>query len=246
MGEIKVLGSLKELPKREVTAQTIWTDLCENVHLHYRNIRLDFSEVEWAHFRAAINMLGLAVEECAIKNNFREGNPNFLIQQVYQVPLSASSEYYPDRVSIEKNLDNTVHLHYRDVRLHLSSGEFELMAQAFEEARRKFRKPASFPFLNTREAKRGMVPIDSVNPYDKGHKPGVIDDDHRAGIEYCKGLIMDGHKIRPIMVMSNGQRIDGFKRYMAFKELGYKEIEVIVDPFPGRLGIQERQSMIDD
>jgi len=73
-------------------------------------------------------------------------------------------------------------------------------------------------------------------------KPG---EDHKSGIARCKEMIKAGKKLRPILVASNGQRLDGFKRYMAHKELGHKTIEVIVDP-NGRMGGQDGQAFNEE
>ena len=96
--------------------------------------RLDFSEKEWAHFRAAINHLGMAVEHCSEENDYKEGNPNFLIQQIFNHPLKTDSDYYKNRFTLELQKDNTVHLHYRDLRLHFTLPEFEDIAEMFRKA----------------------------------------------------------------------------------------------------------------
>jgi hypothetical protein len=106
---------------------------------------------------------------------------------------------------------------------------------------------------------RARLDIDTINPYDRNHFPGRIDDEHKRGIEVAKRLISQGKNILPVLVrdfnidsdpercgrafnLSSGlavdfryQRLDGFKRYMAYKELGHKVIECIVDnnSFPG-------------
>ena len=106
---------------------------------------------------------------------------------------------------------------------------------------------------------RVEVDLDQINPYDINHPPGWIDEGHALGIEVVKGLITAGKPILPILVRDFGidsdpercgrafnesaglplnyryQRLDGFKRYMAYKELGYDRIECILDneSFPG-------------
>ena len=244
MGDIKKLLSGGEIEPRQITATSIWTDLCENVHLHYRNIRLEFSEKEFATFRAAMHHLGKAVEFNADRTKYAEGDPMFLSQQVFKTSLKANSDYYPDRVTIELERDNTVHFHYRDLRLHWSLDEFNKIADMFIEAKKNFDNLKEFPY-KYKEAKQRWVHIDLIQPYDVGHRALAIDKEHREGIEYVKGLIQEGKKIRPILVGTNGQRLDGFKRYMAAKELGHTEIECIIDP-SAEVGGQHNQSMIAD
>jgi len=246
MGHIKKVLAMGMLPRRSVTPNMMWTDLCENVHFHYRNIRFDFSEVEFARLRAAINHLGMAVEYCSNEYGYSEGDPNFLVQQKFEEAIIADSDYYPDRVTIEHQKDGTVHFHYRDLRLHWSEREFEIIAELFCQAQEDIDTGANkFPHADVTEKTRVEVNIDQIQPYDEGHRPLVFDKDHREGIEYCKGLIEEGKKIRPILVDTTGQRLDGFKRYFAHLESGLKTIECIIDPF-GKMGGQHNQSMIDD
>ncbi len=249
MGEIKKLLAGGQLEPRVVEATRFFTDLCENVHIHYRNIRLDLSAVELAYWRSGILNMGMAMEKTIEKYNWREGDPNFLVMFDFNFPVSANSDYYPNRMSIELQRDNTVHVHYRDLRLHLTESEFMDMAKMFGEALERYRERTEFPLKDVQEVTRAVVPIDSVIPWDNGHKPldGEFEKYHREGIEHCKKLILEGKKIRPILVDAKGQRLDGFKRYFAFKELGYKEIEVIVDPNPSSLpGGQNNQGFEDD
>lgn len=241
MGAIKKVLAEGEIPPRSVTPGAIWSDLCENVHLHYRNTRFDFSEKEWAHFRAAINKLGIAVEHESVERDYKEGDPNFLVHMMFNTPLKADSEYYQNRCTIELQKDNTVHFHYRDLRLHWSNEEFIEIARMFLRAMGKFCTLKPFPYRNVTEKITATVNIDLIQPYDEGHKPLAIDEEHRKGIDFIKSEIKRGVKIRPILVNTDGQRLDGFKRYTAHKELGIDVIDCIIDPY-GQMGGQNNQS----
>ena len=245
MGEIRKVLAMGELPPRDVTPTMLWGDLCEDVHLHFRNLRFDYSEDEWAHFRAGINHIGMGVEYAAEENDYEEGDPNFLIQVLYNEPVLSQSAYYPDRVTVELQKDNTVHFHYRDLRMHLGYEEFKTIAGMFVDSLNELDALTEFPHKGIKKPTLVSVPVESVQPYDAGHRPLAEDDVHREGIEYAKGLIKEGRKLRPILVNDEGQRLDGFKRYMAQLESGIKEIECIVDPF-GEMGGQHNQNMIAD
>lgn len=182
MGEIKKLLGADKIPFRTITSNMIWGDLCENIHLHYRNLRLDFSHKEWAHFRAAVQMIGLNVEEQIEKTGHREGDPNFLIQIKYNEPLRTDSRYYPNRFTLEVQKDNTVHMHYRDLRIHMTYEECEKIADMFIEARETMKQSIEFPFKGVLEKKFAILPIDSIQPYDRGHLPLAEDTDHRNAI----------------------------------------------------------------
>jgi len=241
----KLLAGTKKLQLRNITANQVWADLCEDIHLHYRNLRLDFSMLEWATFRAAVNHLGKAVEHCIEKYDYEEGDPNFLVGMYFNTLIPSDSEYYPNRCTLELQKDNTVHFHYRDVRLHWTLQEFKQIGALFENAMEKLRaaEQTKFPYKDVTTATHTSVPIDMIQPYDAGHLPFAEDDRHREGIEHVKKLIKSGANIRPILVAPDGQRLDGFKRYMAFKELGCDRIDCIIDPF-GQMGGQHNQSLV--
>ncbi len=245
MGAIKKVLSALRISPRYLTARGIWGDLCENVHLHYRNIRFDFSVKEWAAFCAAINNIQKGIEFSIEDKKYREGDPNFLLQVQYNVSLESDSDYYPNRSVLEIQQDNTVHFHYRDIRLHWTSDEFEVIARQFSEAMGVYTKQNDFPYKVVTKPVILAVELDDIQPYDKGHRPLAEDQEHREGIEYVKQLMQEGKKIRPILVDTQGQRMDGYKRYIAHKELGHRIIRCLVDP-NARMGGQHNQSFLDD
>src|ERR1044071_2984115 len=63
-------------------------------------------------------------------------------------------------------------------------------------------------------------------------KDGKTTQEHRDGIDYIKEVLTKGAKILPVLVVDNEDgtftRLDGFKRCIAHKELGYKFIEAFV------------------
>ena len=66
---------------------------------------------------------------------------------------------------------------------------------------------------------------------------------HRATIDLMKICILEGRKIRPIAITRinehHYQRLDGFCRYWAYKELGYKSIPCVLADTPGCQGGME-------
>ena len=246
MGEIRKVLSLNKLEPRLISCRQIWADLCENIHLHYRNLRLEFSPREWGTFVSAIMMLAKSIDMGIEKKNWRPGNADFLLHMNYKNGLESNSDYYPTRLSVELQLDGTYHIHYRDLRLHLTQGEFMDLRDAFKEVEDTIDKLQPFPFANVEKPTLVKLPIEEVQPYDSGHPPSFsMDKEHRDGIDVCKELIKQGKHIRPIVLDTRGRRMDGFKRYMAQKEMGIKEIEVIVDP-DGEKGCQDGLPFCDE
>lgn len=93
--------------------------------------------------------------------------------------------------------------------------------------------------------RRLFIPLDRLDIYDEAHelqpdgsfivdekKDGKSTEDHLKGIEYIKSVIKEGKKTMPVLVVDNDNgtytRLDGFKRCIAYKESGYKNIEAFV------------------
>jgi len=77
------------------------------------------------------------------------------------------------------------------------------------------------------------VPIELIAPDDVSHNINDIDKDHREGADMVKKLIQEGKKILPIACNYYGRRTDGFKRYVAYKELGYKTLKIVISNVEG-------------
>ena len=87
-----------------------------------------------------------------------------------------------------------------------------------------------------------LLPMGIIDPFDSDHtqygrgflvKPYESLQTHRhiLIIEWMKTMIIENFEIRPILVQKLGdrfQRLDGFCRYWAYKELGYTEIPVVL------------------
>jgi hypothetical protein len=225
MGDIRKVLYLKELPKRTITPTKFWTDLCENFHLHLRNIRLDFSIREFKQLAEFVIKILPKVLDTIKKVDYKEGNHDFLAMFSTRQVISQDSDYYADRFSIELQKDSTIHIHYRDLRLHLSSEEFKELAEGFIWALAGYNQ---FKDVILPEGEQ-EIDINLIQPYDEGHKPLAEDSEHKEAIGKLKDLIKQGKKISPILIRPDGQRLDGYKRYMAMKDLGYEKIPCIVD-----------------
>jgi hypothetical protein len=93
-------------------------DLCENVHLHYRNLRLEFPKDE---FLDLLKMLhGLDPKEIA---NFPYAPEAF--KEAARIELPETTEY-DSRFVVEEQVEGHYHIHYRNLRIEL--GEMECPA----------------------------------------------------------------------------------------------------------------------
>jgi len=142
-----------------------------------------------------------------------------------QGKIDPSPTSCPTRIIVE--LCECIHLHYRNMRMEFNDKEFYEFALCIHYA--------IINLLKERMSRleRKNIPLDIINPYDSGHGETPID--------MLKEVIKQGVKIYPILVKPvdgkpyKYQRLDGYKRYMAIKELGFKEIECFIDPqgWPG-------------
>lgn len=86
-------------------------ELCENVHLHYRNLRLEFSKEE---FLTILTMLkSIDTEEV---KNFQYGPTAF--KEAANIKLPEETEF-DKRIVVEKQVEDHYHIHYRNLRIEL-------------------------------------------------------------------------------------------------------------------------------
>lgn len=114
-------------------------------------------------------------------------------------------------------------------------------------------KRIAFQFIN----------LEDINPFDEGHRPDgngfkvendiALTEQHKIGIEKVKGIIRVKRYVRPIIVRPiprpvesktyKYERMDGFCRYQAFKEMGFKVIPCYVDMF-AEYGCQDGEGIV--
>lgn len=223
MGNVKQVLGESQLPKRQHYYSKIWADVCENLHIHYRNLRLEFSEEEFDEFCRVVALMHQKSKE--FRKDYKESPDNKTISMRTKTSMPAQSRYYTNRLRVEDEMDGSVHVHYRDLRIHMTKDEYNKFVDTLTKEKKSVVK----------------IPINKINPYNNTHPEGWQNYDryHREGIEMVKELINEGRKILPIAVTKElnkdgkHQRLDGFKRYFAFKELGYDEIDCVYDTTRG-------------
>jgi hypothetical protein len=108
-------------------------DICENIHLHYRDIRVEYSLNEWEEFAAFI----LKASEF-IKSNYSKAGNNF--KQI-STEISDKSDYWNGRINVEKQgapFDDIIHIHYNDMRLELPKSMFIEFFHVINKGNEKF------------------------------------------------------------------------------------------------------------
>jgi hypothetical protein len=148
MGAIKKVLSERELPEREQHNSRLFVDLSENVHIHFREIRLMFGIEEFFEFTDIIRESAKEVKK------YLKKHPDYKEQEVFDgllvaggikrqtTPLQRSpkpheSKYFPNRLQIElqeEKVIDSVHIHYRDYRLVMNFETFREFTNGMREA----------------------------------------------------------------------------------------------------------------
>ena len=157
-----------------------------------------------------------------------------IFKELAKLELKPFPTSFPTRLVVE--LCECIHIHYRNIRTEFSDREFLYYVYTLNGAAKSLME------YRMKDWERKTLPIDSVDPWDSTHVKMETEDgwsagagtrDHSDRVKFVKMLIKEGRKITPILVKPIGdgkyKRMDGFCRYMAFKELGHTEIECFVD-----------------
>lgn len=146
MGKVKKILYSKQL---NANVPTFYNDkmsceVCEDFHIHYKNMRLNFGQNEWDFFCKTIIA---AHNEWLIKKDE-------LKQKI--VNKDFKTKYLPSAQNITNNCENldnikydieeseydmfdTIHIHYRNFRLELDHKEFIEFANGINEALKKIK-----------------------------------------------------------------------------------------------------------
>lgn len=214
---------LRTLSKKNFSGSPLYHNIvraekCEWMHIHWRDMRILLSQAQFGIFSDMM------------KKSYQKWDGTLSPEE----DVLLDSPTLPDGIAfdniglIEEQHGNLIHVHYGDLRLELQPQTFLMMARMFEQAKRKYN-----------EIRMEMIDMELVDQYDAGHfeteeewreydkqHPGRTDDyqQHRVGIELVKQGLIRGRMMRPISVIKNEEddkfkRLDGFKRYVAWKEV---------------------------
>jgi len=148
MGAVKVMLAEKDLKDRERHNSRLFVDLCENIHIHYREYRFVFSLDEYFEF---VDIVSKSTEDVV---GYLRQNPDYR-EEEYKTTLMVAggrerqmkflenspqpdrSYYFNNSLRLElqeEYVTDEIHIHYRDFRLALNRENFKDMAAAFTEA----------------------------------------------------------------------------------------------------------------
>ena len=146
MGQIDFLFFRgNDLPE-PLMAGNIWIDICENIHLHFRDLRIEFSLEEFKEFLLHIAELDQAFTDWHNANpnwtesddpeNFNNRHVIWLGKYTPASNMLAKREalYWPRRLSLESIASGIYHIHYRNFRIELTKECFDYIIQSFCQA----------------------------------------------------------------------------------------------------------------
>jgi len=145
---IKTLAEKKLKAESDIYSDFLSLEICENFHIHLRNLRMMFNEEEFKNFHSAIN--------CAYNQWSYLGKPHSHIDKENQakIPpiylctgkLNPIHGERPNDFAIEVQGDlphmpkNMIHIHYKSLRLDVSHKEFLELADLFIKSKEEFLK----------------------------------------------------------------------------------------------------------
>lgn len=146
--------------------------------------------------------------------------------KILKRPNKYSTELYVDVLDRE-----TIRVQFRNISLWFNDADFIEFVDFLNRAGQEL-KCLRISELSTIKIK--IIPLSEIDYCDEGHGE-VPDKKHRDGIDKLKKLIKSGKRITPILVKeevkdgTSYKRLDGYKRFMAFKELKAHSIECYID-----------------
>jgi hypothetical protein len=180
MGEILKDLARTQLPDREKHNSRLFIDLCENIHIHYRELRIVFSLDEFFEF---CSIVSASVDDV---NNYLAQNPSYT-EQTYGTTLMVAgqlrqrkllqhspephtSTYFSNDFAIElqtERITDEIHVHWRDYRFALPRDHFKAIAHAFTSAAEELSEyEASHPYTRKPHPDRLVVKDEGLHSKD--------------------------------------------------------------------------------
>jgi len=152
---IKILAKESISEKPSAWGHRLTIEDCEDIHLHYRNRRLEFSDKEFLEFADCVTK---AAKELRGK---RKGTSNKGIV-LSTTKVDPICKFYPTKFTVEANKCGAYHLHYRDLRVDFySPKEIEFFLSRMVESYMNY-----IQFQLTEKTRICLsVPLALINPF---------------------------------------------------------------------------------
>lgn len=268
MGAVKKLLAGKTLKEREKHNSRALVDLCENIHIHYREFRLIFSLDEYFEF---VNIVNKSTQDV---RSYLYNNPEYKEQEypttimiacgkdrqrkfLENSPQPHRSTYHNNHFAIELQeefVTDEIHVHWRDLRIALNRENFKDVAEAFIEAHQNLTDfERQYNYQRAPHADRDFVDFNSHKGLNGERVQGTellelgkiashwfkdLKTEWKHNREYISALksrFENKEPVPPLLVSKPNQEgvhtiVNGHHRYLAAREAGLAQVEVIVLP----------------
>lgn len=134
MGVIKKIlfrGNILAKPRH----RNLFLDMEENIHIHYRDLRVELSRGEFEDFANIFAKQSSELQAVIQAKNYQDGKLPNANQEGVRVwtesRLQHEVKYHPQRFALEECGDG-YHLHYRNYKLLIDKDEFQQLARVFK------------------------------------------------------------------------------------------------------------------
>lgn len=129
MGTVRQILSAGTVPDR-LLADRLAIDLADNIHIHLRDLRLEFSAAEYRQVADLLSRVSGHLDQ------YEEGGTGHqqYAEMIRPAPVYGGGRDGPDgppdptRMRVEEQAEGHLHLHYADLRIELSTDGFEKLA----------------------------------------------------------------------------------------------------------------------
>lgn len=122
MGNIREILCETVIGKKGIYENHSRLEIEENIHLHYRDGRYILKKEDFLNLVKLFNDAYLKYKEI--------GMPEFTKEMVQLSGGPLDNSIHGDRFGCELGYDDTIHIHYRDLRLHLNRPDFRIISES--------------------------------------------------------------------------------------------------------------------
>lgn len=171
MGVIKKIlfrGNILGKPRH----RNLFLDMEENIHIHYRDLRIELSRGEFEDIAAAFTKQAKELQAIIEDRKYQDGKlPNANQEDVRiwtESRLKHELKYHPQRFSLEECGDG-YHFHYRNCKLLIDKDEFRQLAHVFAALE------LDRPYASTYDEVLALLEANDVDfTLDAGNVPGEV------------------------------------------------------------------------
>jgi Ser/Thr protein kinase RdoA (MazF antagonist) len=159
------MGIIKKIIYREDILgkprhRSLFLDMEENIHIHYRDLRIELSRSEFEEIAKIFSKQSHELQTIIDEKDYQDGkfaNANQDDVRIWtESRLNHDVKYHPQRFSLEECTDG-YHLHYRNYKLLIDPAEFRQIAGLFKQL------DVDSPYAASYEEVRGLLEANDID-----------------------------------------------------------------------------------